>query len=191
MNPSSFTTQADTVCNTELPYLWRGMQLTAAGTYHDTIPNSYGCEDVYEMVLTVSQSDVVTIHDTICQGGWYTLNGFDTLAAQAGTLYDQLTLTNANGCDSTVNLILQVMPSYLFETTATTCENVPYVWHGGEYSVAGDYYDSLKARGKHHYVAVSGCARKLCGVILAVLRERRPYEPRPSIQSRQKRPSEG
>ena len=39
------------------------------------------------------------------------------------------------------------------------------------------------ARGKHHYVAVSGVARKLCGVILAVLRERRPYEPRPSIQS--------
>ncbi len=143
VNPSSFTTQADTVCNTELPYLWRGMQLTAAGTYHDTIPNSYGCEDVYEMVLTVNQSDVVTIHDTICQGGWYTLNGFDTLASQAGTLYDQLTLTNANGCDSVVNLILQVMPTYLFETTASTCENVPYEWRNGEYSVAGDYYDSL------------------------------------------------
>lgn len=47
----------------------------------------------------------------------------------------------------------------------------------------GDYYDSMIARGKHHYVAVSGVARKLCGVILAVLRERRPYEPRPSIQS--------
>ena len=52
----------------------------------------------------------------------------------------------------------------------------------------GDYYDSLVARGKHHCVAVSGCARKLCGVILAVLRERRPYEPRPSIQSQQKQP---
>ena len=55
----------------------------------------------------------------------------------------------------------------------------------------GDYYDSLRARGKHHYVAVSGCARKLCGVILAVLRERRPYEPRPSIQSQQGRPGRG
>ena len=55
----------------------------------------------------------------------------------------------------------------------------------------GDYYDSLRARGKHHYVAVSGCARKLCGVILAVLRERRPYEPLPSIQSQQKRPEQG
>lgn len=50
----------------------------------------------------------------------------------------------------------------------------------------GDYYDSMIARGKHHYVAVSGVARKLCGVILAVLRERRPYEPRPSVQSRQR-----
>lgn len=55
----------------------------------------------------------------------------------------------------------------------------------------GDYYGSLRARGKHHYVAVSGCARKLCGVILAVLRERRPYEPRPSIQSQQKQPDQG
>lgn len=55
----------------------------------------------------------------------------------------------------------------------------------------GDYYDSLRARGKHHYVAVSGCARKLCGVILAVLRERRSYEPRPSIQSQQKQPDQG
>lgn len=55
----------------------------------------------------------------------------------------------------------------------------------------GDYYDSLRARNKHHYVAVSGCARKLCGVILAVLRERRPYEPRPSVQSQQGRPDKG
>lgn len=50
---------------------------------------------------------------------------------------------------------------------------------------SGDYYDSLRARGKHHYVAASGAARKLCEVALAVLRKRRPYEPRPSIQSQQ------
>lgn len=52
----------------------------------------------------------------------------------------------------------------------------------------GDYYDSLTARGKHHYVALSGVARKLCGVILAVLKEQRPYEARPSVQS-QRNPS--
>ncbi len=53
----------------------------------------------------------------------------------------------------------------------------------------GDYYDSLRARGKHHYVAVSGVARKLCGVILAVMKERRPYERRPSVQAQQKEPT--
>ena len=143
VNPSSYVVEADTICNTELPYLWRGYHLTAGGTYYDTLPNSFGCNDVYELQLTVNQSDAVTIYDTICQGGYYTQHGFDTLASQAGTLYSQLTLTNANGCDSIVNLILQVMPTYLFETTAATCENVPYEWHGGEYSVAGDYYDSL------------------------------------------------
>lgn len=47
----------------------------------------------------------------------------------------------------------------------------------------GDYYDSMISRGKHHYVALSGVARKLAGTILAVWRENRPYEPRPSIQS--------
>ena len=55
----------------------------------------------------------------------------------------------------------------------------------------GDYYDSLRARGKHHYVAVSGVARKLCGVILAVMKEQRPYESRPSVQSQQKEPAAG
>ena len=143
VNPSSHTMQADTVCNTALPYSWRGRSLMAAGTYFDTIPNSFGCDDVFELQLTVNQADLTTLYDTICQGGQYTLNGFDTLAEQAGTLYAQLTLSNADGCDSIVNLVLAVMPTYLFETEATTCENVPYSWHGGEYSVEGTYYDSL------------------------------------------------
>ena len=157
VNASSYVAEADTVCDTELPYAWRGHQLTTTGIYYDTIPNSFGCNDVYELLLTVNQSNAVTINDTICQGGQYTANGFDTLATQPGTIYSQLTLTNANGCD-TMGLELShpasafalcyktingIQPSSLTETEAATCENVPYEWRGGEYSVAGDYYDSL------------------------------------------------
>ncbi len=43
----------------------------------------------------------------------------------------------------------------------------------------GDYYDAKKAAGKHHYVALSGVARKLMGVSLAVMKEERAYEPAP------------
>ena len=46
----------------------------------------------------------------------------------------------------------------------------------------GEYYEHLtKRRGKHHYVALSDVARKLCGVILALLRERRTYERRSPV----------
>lgn len=47
----------------------------------------------------------------------------------------------------------------------------------------GDYYDAKIAEGKHHYVALSGVARKLAGVCLTLMKEQRAYEPRPSIQS--------
>jgi hypothetical protein len=119
------------------------VEIPAAGTYFDTVSNAFGCNDVYELQLTVNQSNTITIYDTICQGGYYTQNGFDTLASASGTVYAQLTLTNANGCDSIVNLVLNVLPTYFFETTAETCENVPFAWHGGEFVAAGTYYDSL------------------------------------------------
>ena len=44
----------------------------------------------------------------------------------------------------------------------------------------GDYYAKKKgADKKHHYVALSGVARKLMGVCLALMKEDRPYEPTP------------
>lgn len=50
----------------------------------------------------------------------------------------------------------------------------------------GDYYDSMIARNKHHYVALSGVARKLAGLILVLMKEQRAYEQRPSVQSEKK-----
>ena len=44
----------------------------------------------------------------------------------------------------------------------------------------GDYYDRKKGEDKkHHYVALSGVARKLMGVCLALMKEERAYEPDP------------
>ncbi len=40
------------------------------------------------------------------------------------------------------------------------------------------YYKQLKARGKHHFVAVGAIARKLCYIIFAVLSENRAFESR-------------
>ena len=58
--------------------------------------------------------------------------------------------TAANGCDSTVNLTLSILPIYTTNTTASTCQGTPYnlPW-GGTASTAGVY--------THLYTATNGC----------------------------------
>lgn len=46
--------------------------------------------------------------------------------------------------------------------------------------VLSEYYQSLRARGKHHLTAVGAVARKLCNIIFAVLRDDKPYIPMPN-----------
>jgi transposase len=46
------------------------------------------------------------------------------------------------------------------------------------------HYQSAKSRGKHHLVAISSVARKLCNIIFAILSENRPYEPTPPTKSK-------
>jgi len=45
--------------------------------------------------------------------------------------------------------------------------------------ILSEYYQSLKARGKHHLTAIGGVARKLCNIIFVILKENRPYLPTP------------
>jgi transposase len=40
-----------------------------------------------------------------------------------------------------------------------------------------EYYQSLRLRGKHHYVAICAVARKLCNIIFAILSTGKSYDP--------------
>ena len=149
VNPSTNTTTIDTVCENDLPYVWRGLMLTAAGSYYDTIPNTFGCIDIFGLQLTVNHTSDTTIHDAVCAGDTYTGNGFNIPTDHPSILYDQRVTTNVNGCDSTIIIVLNVLPSYVMESNGETCENVPFSWRGHEYTEEGTYYDSL--------VTVTGC----------------------------------
>ena len=45
--------------------------------------------------------------------------------------------------------------------------------------ILSEYYQSLRARGKHHLTAVGAVSRKLCNTIYTILREERPWQPVP------------
>jgi transposase len=53
-----------------------------------------------------------------------------------------------------------------------------------------DFYRRLRARGKHHGVAIGAVARKLCYIIHAVLNENRPYEQRVKPQPIDEKPAD-
>ena len=42
--------------------------------------------------------------------------------------------------------------------------------------ILSEYYQSLRARGKHHLTAVGAVSRKMCNIIFVILSENRPYE---------------
>ena len=149
VNPTNHQFDTAAVCSSELPYVWRGQQLNAAGHYTDTVPNSYGCSDIFELQLTVNQTQQTTLYDTICQGEHYAQYGFDTIPATYGTIQLQSLHTSALGCDSTVTLLLTVNRTYLFTTEASTCENEPYEWRGNMFDSAGVYYETFQT--------VNGC----------------------------------
>ena len=51
--------------------------------------------------------------------------------------------------------------------------------------ILSEYYQSLRARGKHHLTAIGAVSRKLCNIIFAILSENRPYETVPPREIRQ------
>lgn len=45
--------------------------------------------------------------------------------------------------------------------------------------ILSEYYQSLRARGKHHLTAIGAVSRKLCNTIYTILKEDRPWQPLP------------
>ena len=121
-NTSSSSTPVS-VCSNQLPYGWNGNNYNAAGTYSVTLTNVAGCDSVATLVLTIKNTSTNTIRDTICINQLpYVWNGVTFTAAGTKTN----TLTNANGCDSVVTMILSTsggIPAAPTTLTQTLVEN--------------------------------------------------------------------
>ncbi len=75
------------------------------GIYIDTLLTVNGCDSIVELELTVVAPDTVELNETICEGEAFVVGG--TPFFNAG--FHQLTLQSSLGCDSVVNLNLNVL----------------------------------------------------------------------------------
>ena len=101
-----------------------------------------------EIALRINRVDLVDIKDTITLGETYKDNGFEITPTEVGTSKHTLTVTNAVGCDSIVNLLLTTLPvpidtTLVVEGETTLCEGNSttltatstadtYAWYFGE-----------------------------------------------------------
>ena len=92
-------TDVQTACDS---YTWNGSVYTTSGSYTENITNSYGCDSIVTLQLTVNSTYASSESQTACHR--YKWNG--TTYYTSGTYID--TLTSIGGCDSVATLYLTI-----------------------------------------------------------------------------------
>ena len=107
------------ICASQLPFMWSGVQFTQAGIQMRTLHDRTGADSVVTMRLTVNPDYSVDVFDTICQGqsAWF----FGNALTAAGN-YSHMLASQA-GCDSLVNYHLAVNNISLGVAVDTIVEN--------------------------------------------------------------------
>lgn len=143
VNPSTTHQVYVTWCRSAGPYTYDSIEtpklcdLTQSGVYTDTlqtIKNQYGCDSIIELHLTILETIVTPLYDSICDNQ-LPYNHWDTRAdnllnlTETGVYRDTLT-SELTGCDSVLVLHLQVNKTYNTTDTITICasEGSPYIW---------------------------------------------------------------
>ncbi|MFQ5445534.1 MAG: SdrD B-like domain-containing protein, partial [Saprospiraceae bacterium] len=102
----------------------------------EVLTNYLGCDSTVSINLVFNPVvNGPTINQTICDNETYTFNG--QALNQPGTY--TAAYTAANGCDSTVTLILSVLPAYSTTVSDSICAGTPYVFNGQNLTQGGIY----------------------------------------------------
>ena len=140
VKPTVYNEYYKTICPTEVPFSdWgnRDEPVSVDGTYtHYIVGGSlrYGCDSIEIMHLTIRDSIVTHLYDSICDNQ-LPYNHWDTRAdnllnlTETGVYRDTL-ISELTGCDSVLVLHLQVNKTYNTTDTITICasEGSPYIW---------------------------------------------------------------
>ncbi len=109
-------------------------------TYTTKVPGTENAPDtVVSLTLNVYPAVRVQLRDTICEGYHYNEYGFDFIAKNS-TVVPQM-LTSANGCDSLVELHIEVIPTRRIDTTIMACRS--YTYQGETYYSDKVFVDTL------------------------------------------------
>ena len=133
-DPSFQEFETATICQGD-SYILGTQVLTSSGSFSEVFSTSSGCDSVVNLTLNVQAPVTTSLVETVCFGGSFTV-GTQTYTT-TGTYTDLL--QTSQGCDSTVNLDLTVLPQLMGTETAEICEGESYPFGGTMYGASGSY----------------------------------------------------
>jgi hypothetical protein len=111
----------------------------SSGTYMDTITNTYGCDSIVTLVLTINQPSADTL--TVINCGDYTWLQNAITYSSSGIYAD--TLTNRFGCDSILTLDLTINQATSETVQASSCGDYFWPQNQTNYANSGIYRDTI------------------------------------------------
>jgi len=142
VNPTLSAITNITMCDNEIPFVWNGQTISAAGTGIATFTTASlvtGCDSITTLNVVLNPTVSTESYDTVCSNQTpYDFNGQSL--STSGTYYD--TLQTALGCDSAVTLYLTVNPVSQSEVYDTICAGQSYTLPSGIAVTTGGAYTS-------------------------------------------------
>jgi gliding motility-associated-like protein len=119
-----------------------GNNIIIAGTYQDTLKNSFDCDSIVITKLSFNPIPISTQKQSICFGQPYTLPSGKVVNG-SGLFRD--TFRNTEGCLQIIDITLSTRESLQSSVSAKICEGQIYTLPKGKLvSVAGSYQDTIK-----------------------------------------------
>ena len=128
------------ICQGET-YADNGFSENQEGHYQQMFKTTSGCDSLVTLYLTVNPVHHTLINETICEGRMYDF--FGQMLSDSGTYTH--TLLNQYGCDSVIELALDIIPTIRTQISDSTCEDIPYNFNGRNLTATGVYYDTLQS----------------------------------------------
>lgn len=126
--PKQTAEQTLTVCDSELPYLWKGQSLTEAGTYTFDTLTTVGTDSVLTLTLVVNTTIRIEEDALLCPGESLRWEG--KTITEAGEYLATYTAIST-GCDSTLVLHVTMAEQTVIEVdTVVLTTELPFVYLG-------------------------------------------------------------
>lgn len=126
--PKQTAEQTLTVCDSELPYLWKGQSLTEAGTYTFDTLTTVGTDSVLTLTLVVNTTIRIEEDALLCLGENLRWEG--KTITEAGEYLATYTAIST-GCDSTLVLHVTMAEQTVIEVdTVVLTTELPFVYLG-------------------------------------------------------------